>query len=135
MARGGVLIKDRLALESMRTVGAVLFDKTGTLTQGRPTVEGDSCLLLTDRKPAAVWSVVGSVEGLSEHLLGKAITDYAKTMEAVSLLPVEDFLAEGSGVREQRQVHVLPLMSAATLASAKAFMTWRRILSAWCKGS
>lgn len=32
-ARGGVLIKDRLALESMRTVNAVLFDKTGTLTK------------------------------------------------------------------------------------------------------
>ena len=31
-ARGGVLIKDRLALESMRQVDAVLFDKTGTLT-------------------------------------------------------------------------------------------------------
>ena len=31
-ARGGVLIKDRLALESMRTVDTVLFDKTGTLT-------------------------------------------------------------------------------------------------------
>ncbi|WP_300592619.1 HAD-IC family P-type ATPase, partial [Microbacterium sp.] len=28
-ARGGVLIKDRLALESMRTVNTVLFDKTG----------------------------------------------------------------------------------------------------------
>ena len=37
-ARGGVLVKDRLALESMRTVGAVLFDKTGTLTKGEPTV-------------------------------------------------------------------------------------------------
>ncbi|RAC09507.1 heavy metal translocating P-type ATPase, partial [Burkholderia multivorans] len=37
-ARGGVLIKDRLALESMRTVDAVLFDKTGTLTKGEPTV-------------------------------------------------------------------------------------------------
>jgi Cu2+-exporting ATPase len=37
-ARGGVLIKDRLALESMRTVAAVLFDKTGTLTKGEPTV-------------------------------------------------------------------------------------------------
>src|SRR5947207_13535651 len=36
-ARGGVLVKDRLALESMRTVGAVLFDKTGTLTKGEPT--------------------------------------------------------------------------------------------------
>ncbi len=40
-ARGGVLIKDRLALESMRTVGAVLFDKTGTLTKGEPTVTAD----------------------------------------------------------------------------------------------
>ena len=37
-ARGGVLIKDRLALECMRTVDTVLFDKTGTLTKGRPTV-------------------------------------------------------------------------------------------------
>ncbi|MBB0969926.1 HAD-IC family P-type ATPase, partial [Dietzia aerolata] len=37
-ARGGVLIKDRLALESMRTVDAVLFDKTGTLTKGAPAV-------------------------------------------------------------------------------------------------
>ncbi|WP_142386232.1 HAD-IC family P-type ATPase, partial [Staphylococcus aureus] len=33
-ARGGVLVKDRLALESMRTVSVVLFDKTGTLTRG-----------------------------------------------------------------------------------------------------
>ncbi len=37
-ARGGVLVKDRMALESMRTVDAVLFDKTGTLTKGEPTV-------------------------------------------------------------------------------------------------
>ena len=37
-ARAGVLVKDRLALESMRTIGAVLFDKTGTLTKGEPSV-------------------------------------------------------------------------------------------------
>uniref|UniRef100_UPI0039EEE442 HAD-IC family P-type ATPase n=1 Tax=Sinomonas sp. G460-2 TaxID=3393464 RepID=UPI0039EEE442 len=35
-ARGGVLVKDRLALERLRTVNAVLFDKTGTLTRGEP---------------------------------------------------------------------------------------------------
>ena len=29
-ARSGILVKDRLALERMRTVNAVLFDKTGT---------------------------------------------------------------------------------------------------------
>ena len=39
-ARGGVLVKDRLALERMRTVDTVLFDKTGTLTKGEPTVTG-----------------------------------------------------------------------------------------------
>ncbi|MCB8808824.1 HAD-IC family P-type ATPase, partial [Escherichia coli] len=39
-ARGGVLVKDRMALESMRTVDTVLFDKTGTLTKGEPAVLG-----------------------------------------------------------------------------------------------
>ena len=33
-ARAGILVKDRLALERMREVDAVLFDKTGTLTKG-----------------------------------------------------------------------------------------------------
>jgi P-type Cu2+ transporter len=37
-ARAGILIKDRIALERMRTVNAVLFDKTGTLTKGQPAV-------------------------------------------------------------------------------------------------
>ena len=45
-ARGGVLIKDRLALEAMREVDAVLFDKTGTLTKGSPAV--------TDVEPVSV---------------------------------------------------------------------------------
>ncbi|HSK24236.1 MAG TPA: HAD-IC family P-type ATPase, partial [Egicoccus sp.] len=37
-ARSGILVKDRLALERMRTVDAVLFDKTGTLTRGEHVV-------------------------------------------------------------------------------------------------
>ncbi|SMY11223.1 HAD-IC family P-type ATPase [Brevibacterium jeotgali] len=37
-ARAGVLVTDRLALESMRRVEVVLFDKTGTLTRGEPAV-------------------------------------------------------------------------------------------------
>ena len=39
-ARNGILVKDRLALERMRTIDAVLFDKTGTLTKGQHTVTG-----------------------------------------------------------------------------------------------
>jgi Cu2+-exporting ATPase len=45
-ARSGILVKDRLALERMRTVNAVLFDTTGTLTRGRPIVRARS------RRPA-----------------------------------------------------------------------------------
>ena len=50
-ARGGVLIKDRLALESMRTVGAVLFDKTGTLTKGEPAVTAIATAADRPREP------------------------------------------------------------------------------------
>ncbi|MEF2977141.1 HAD-IC family P-type ATPase [Subtercola sp. YIM 133946] len=39
-ARAGVLVKNRLALERMRTIDVVLFDKTGTLTRGEPAVTG-----------------------------------------------------------------------------------------------
>src|SRR6187200_2431876 len=38
-ARAGVLIKNRMALERMRTVDVVLFDKTGTLTRGEPQLK------------------------------------------------------------------------------------------------
>src|SRR5690606_10570738 len=37
-ARAGILVKDRLALEQVRTIDTVLFDKTGTLTRGEHVV-------------------------------------------------------------------------------------------------
>ena len=39
-ARNGILVKDRLSLERMRSVHTVLFDKTGTLTAGEHVVTG-----------------------------------------------------------------------------------------------
>ncbi|NLZ98319.1 MAG: heavy metal translocating P-type ATPase, partial [Micrococcus sp.] len=65
-ARGGVLIKDRLALESMRHVDAVFFDKTGTLTKGDPVVNEDTVLTLA-----------AAAEADSEHPLAKAIVGAA----------------------------------------------------------
>ncbi len=49
-ARSGILVKDRLALERMRTVDMVLFDKTGTLTKGSHRVS-DVIALDSDRGP------------------------------------------------------------------------------------
>ena len=75
-ARGGVLVKDRLALESMRTIDAVLFDKTGTLTKGEPTVTGIST---ADSDSAeTVLALAAATEADSEHPLAKAIVRAAR---------------------------------------------------------
>ncbi len=74
-ARHGILIKDRLALERMRSVDAVLFDKTGTLTRGEPAVTGVASL--RDGEDSLL-ALAASVEADSEHPLARAIVAAAK---------------------------------------------------------
>ncbi|MEX0790159.1 MAG: heavy metal translocating P-type ATPase [Actinomycetota bacterium] len=69
-AKSGILIKDRLALERMRTVKVVLFDKTGTLTRGAHVVTGVGGVGISDDE---VLALAGSVESESEHPVGRAI--------------------------------------------------------------
>jgi Cu2+-exporting ATPase len=69
-ARAGILIKNRLALESMRTIDAVLFDKTGTLTKGEHAVVDVAGVGLDDDE---VLRLAGGVESDSEHPLARAI--------------------------------------------------------------
>ncbi|MDA4108847.1 heavy metal translocating P-type ATPase [Mycolicibacterium holsaticum] len=78
-ARGGVLLKDRLALESMRTVGAVLFDKTGTLTKGEPTVTAVAST--TGHSDDEVVALAAAAEADSEHPLARAIVAAARRRE------------------------------------------------------
>ena len=75
-ARGGVLIKDRLALEGMRTVDAVLFDKTGTLTKGEPTVTAVEAT--GDDDGDIVLALAAAAETDSEHPLARAIVKAAE---------------------------------------------------------
>ena len=78
-AKGGVLIKDRLALESMRTVDTVLFDKTGTLTKGEPAVTG---LQTSDgQSEDDVLALAAAAESFSEHPLAKAILAAAQSRQ------------------------------------------------------
>ena len=74
-AKGGVLVKDRLALESMRTVTAVLFDKTGTLTRGEPTVTHVETT--GGHSDAEVLAWAAAAEADSEHPLARAIVNAA----------------------------------------------------------
>ncbi|HZU92089.1 MAG TPA: heavy metal translocating P-type ATPase, partial [Microbacterium sp.] len=75
-AKAGVLVKDRLALETMRTVDTVLFDKTGTLTKGAPAVTG--VVPAEGLGDDELLALAASAESDSEHPLAKAIIAAAR---------------------------------------------------------
>ena len=95
-ARNGLLVRDRMALETAREVNVVVFDKTGTLTTGRqgvvdiipiPGVDADKALAAT-----------AAVERDSEHSLARAIVSSAET-RGLALPQAQDFKAlPGMGV-------------------------------------
>jgi Cu2+-exporting ATPase len=75
-AKAGILVKDRLALERMRTVNTVLFDKTGTLTKGAHAVTAVAVTAAGHAEGLTEDSVLGlaaAVEADSEHPLARAI--------------------------------------------------------------
>jgi len=74
-ARSGVLVKNRLALERMRTVDMVLFDKTGTLTQGRHTVTHVAAAPGVGADE--MLALAAAVEAESEHPVARAIVSAA----------------------------------------------------------
>jgi P-type Cu2+ transporter len=96
-ARNGILVTDRLALERMRTVDAVLFDKTGTLTKGEPQVSGIAAVNGDDQE---LLRLAASVEGDSEHPLARAIVAAARTRAGGDLPVAAEFRSmAGRGVQ------------------------------------
>jgi len=93
-ASNGILVKDRLALERMRTITAVLFDKTGTLTEGRHVVTGAVGAGITAPE---VLRLAGGVELDSQHPVARAIVAAAR--EHGDVADATDFRAiTGRGV-------------------------------------
>ncbi|HEU4750874.1 MAG TPA: copper-translocating P-type ATPase [Acidimicrobiia bacterium] len=79
-ARNGILVKDRLALERMRSVDVVLFDKTGTLTKGSHRVTAVTAI---DGDQAGLLALAAAVEADSEHPLARAIVTAAREGEVL----------------------------------------------------
>jgi len=98
-AKSGVLVKDRLSLERMRTVDVVLFDKTGTLTQGRHQVTGVVATAGTSEED--LLALAAAVEADSEHPVARAIVAAAETrVPAAAQVTATDFRSlPGRGVR------------------------------------
>ena len=94
-AQAGILVKDRLALEKMRTVDTVLFDKTGTLTEGAHVLTE---VVALDGDSDALVALAASAEGDSEHPLARAIRTGADDRN-LTVEPADEFVARsGLGV-------------------------------------
>ena len=100
-SRSGILVRDRLALERMRTVDTVLFDKTGTLTLGQHRLTG---IATVDARPdAEVLALAAALEADSEHPLARAIVSAA---EGASIPRATSFTAiTGRGVEADVDGH------------------------------
>ena len=96
-ARNGILIRDRLAMETARKIDIVVFDKTGTLTEGKFGVVDQHTV--EDWKDVDALGLAAAIESDSEHLIAKAIVDKAQERE-LSLPDIKDFAAiKGRGVK------------------------------------
>lgn len=106
-ARAGVLIKNRMALERMRTVDVVLFDKTGTLTTGAPELKDVASTPGVEAED--LLALAAAVESDSEHPVARAIVRAARERN-LPLPAVAGFSSlTGRGVRasvDGRTVHV-----------------------------
>ena len=99
-AKSGVLIKDRMTLERMRTIDVVLFDKTGTLTEGAHAVTGVAAAVgVTEGE---LLALAAAAEADSEHPVARAIVEAAAAHPEASRRRIRATgfsAASGRGVR------------------------------------
>jgi Cu2+-exporting ATPase len=106
-ARAGVLIKNRMALERMRTIDVVLFDKTGTLTTGAPQLKDVAAAEGVD--PDELLALAAAVESDSEHPVARAIVRAARERNLTLPVATGSTSLTGRGVKasvDGRTVHV-----------------------------
>lgn len=118
----GFIIRNRTAFENARRIQAVIFDKTGTLTKGEFEVSSVIRLAGTcDEEKLLVYAA--SLEGLSEHPIGKAIARSTDTR-----LPVDEFASmPGKGVSGRIDGHEVMVVSAMYLEELKGSVPADRI--------
>ncbi|KAL8803448.1 MAG: hypothetical protein Q9200_006202 [Gallowayella weberi] len=81
-SKQGILIKGGATLETATKIRHIVFDKTGTLTMGKMSVAETKLEPLWEAnnwRRELWWSLVGLAEMNSEHPVGKAILNAAKT--------------------------------------------------------
>ena len=96
-ASNGILVRDRLALETAREIDVVVFDKTGTLTKGKFGVVGQKNVDGWQEDDAL--ALAAAIERDSEHLIAQAVRRAAQEKD-LQLPSISDFSAlKGRGVQ------------------------------------
>jgi Cd2+/Zn2+-exporting ATPase len=101
-ARSGVLFKGGAYLELLGEVEVMAFDKTGTLTPGRPVVT--NIHPMTGHTENGLLRVAAAAETLSEHHIGKAIVEKARSRGLDLEKPLDFQAVPGEGIVARFQV-------------------------------
>ena len=119
-ASNGILVRDRVALESSRNLDVFVFDKTGTLTKGEfGLVDMISADEMDDDQ---ALSIAAALERDSEHPIARAIMAGAETRD-LDLPDVEDFSAiKGKGIEAKLDEVVYYVGSPRLLEEREAVM-------------
>ena len=107
-AEKGILFKSSEALETATKLNTIVLDKTGTITMGKPAVVDILPVKPQCETEDELLKLAASVEKGSEHPLGKAIVNEAKTRQ-IELFEPGDFKASG-GFGVEARVNGRPVM-------------------------
>jgi Cu2+-exporting ATPase len=96
-AQNGILVRDRIAMETARQLDTIIFDKTGTLTTGEQQVV--DMATVDDWNDEQALVLAAAVEQDSEHMIARALVATAE-QRGLQLPPKQDFEAlKGRGAR------------------------------------
>jgi len=120
-AQNGLLVKDRLALETARNLDVVIFDKTGTLTRGTPVLSRTTAA--RGMNEDFLLSRAAAVEINSEHPIAKAIVAAAKRRNLLTLQAVDFEALPGRGAMATVNGQRIAVGGPRLLAEAKVATT------------
>ncbi|HLY20581.1 MAG TPA: heavy metal translocating P-type ATPase [Bryobacteraceae bacterium] len=106
-AERGILIKGGEALEAAAGIDTVILDKTGTITRGQPRVT--DVIPLGGYPEGEVLRMAASAERYSEHPLGRAVVEHARSLGIALEEPAGFHAVAGMGVEARvngREVRV-----------------------------
>ncbi|MGE2721504.1 heavy metal translocating P-type ATPase [Mycolicibacterium celeriflavum] len=114
--RNGVLVKSAVAMEHLADITHVAIDKTGTLTTGTPQL---TCVSPVDDRYAEydVLRIAAAAEQFSEHPLGRAVVEAARSRGVVAPNAIDFRALPGRGVRARVSGQEVEVLSAGSLSA------------------